>query len=204
MVERLEDYPYSSYRAYICRDREDITDCDLILAMISGNNGESPDRYKAFVEDAIGRKVGNPLEHVYGGVILGGERYIEETLKRIAGKEVDRKEDISCRRALGSKLPRLDAEWIIDQVCSYFHISRDDVLTRKGEHRDLTIYLAKRYTNLSNRQIGEIFGDLSYSAVTKVEQRFRQKMGEGCVPGKKSANLGNLFVQCQGLTPALR
>ncbi len=78
--------------------------------------------------------------------------------------------------ALGSRLSRLDVEWIIDHIGSYFHTSKDGLLTRKGEHRDLAIYLIKRYTNLSNRQIGEIFGDPSYSAVTKVEQRFRQKM----------------------------
>ena len=44
---------------------------------------------------------------------------------------------------------------------------------RKGKKRDLAIYyLPNRYMNLSNRQIGEIFGTLSYSAVSKVYQRF--------------------------------
>ena len=175
MVERPQDYPHSSYRRYICSDKEDIANSDLILEMISGNNEDAPGRYKAFVENAIGGDVRNPLEHVYGGVILGGERYIKETLERLEGKGIDQKEDISCRGALG-RLSQLDVEWIIDQVCSYFHTSKDDILNSKGEQRNLAIYLAKRYSNLSNREIGEIFGNLSYSAVTKVYQRFMQKM----------------------------
>lgn len=198
IVERPEDYPYSSYRIYISPDKKGIVDRDLILEMISGNNKDAPGRYKAFVEDAIGKDVGNPLEHVYGGVILGGEKYIEETLERLAGKEIDHKEDISCRGALGSRLSRIDVECIIDQVCRYFHTSKDDILNKKGEKRDLAIYLTKRYTNLLNRQIGEIFGNLSYSAVTKVYQRFMQKMEKDTLLTKKVRTLKTYLSNVKG------
>ncbi|MGA1823589.1 MAG: helix-turn-helix domain-containing protein [bacterium] len=129
-------------------------------------------------EDAIGKNVGNPLEHVYGGVIPGGEKYIEKTLDRLKGQDISRKMDISCREAWSSELSHIDVNCIIDQVCKYFRTSKDDILNRKGEKRDVAIYLVKRYTNLSNRQIGEIFGSLSYSAVSKVYKRFMQKMAK--------------------------
>ncbi|MEW6378761.1 MAG: transposase [bacterium] len=176
MVERPEDYPFSSYRAYVCKDAEDIISHDLIWEMISRNKQEAPGRYKAFVEDAIGIEGENPLRNIYGGVILGGGEFIEETLRKFQGKEIAKRCDISCRRALSNRLSSLDIEFIIDQMCSCLHTSKDDIFNKNGKYRDLAVYLAKRYTNLSNRQIGQIFTNLSYSAVTKVCQRFIQKM----------------------------
>ena len=55
-------------------------------------------------------------------------------------------------------------------------VSVDDLTSGKGEPRDTVIYLIKKYTGLTNRQIGEIFGGLSYSAVAKVNQRFAEKL----------------------------
>jgi chromosomal replication initiation ATPase DnaA len=50
-------------------------------------------------------------------------------------------------------------------------------LTRiRGEPRKLTIYLLKKYTGMPNRQIGEFFGGLSYSAVAKLRERFSAEM----------------------------
>ena len=38
------------------------------------------------------------------------------------------------------------------------------------------IYLLKKYTTLTNSQIGQLFGNISYSALTRVVQRFEQKI----------------------------
>ena len=38
----------------------------------------------------------------------------------------------------------------------------DDLTSGKGELRDTAICLVKKYTGLTNRQNGEIFGGLSY------------------------------------------
>ena len=54
-------------------------------------------------------------------------------------------------------------------------VSVDDLTSGKGEPRDTVIYLIKKYTGLTNRQIGEIFGGLSYSAVAKIHKRFSEK-----------------------------
>ena len=37
-------------------------------------------------------------------------------------------------------------------------------------------YLLKKYTTLTNSQIGQLFENISYSAVTRVVQRFEQKI----------------------------
>jgi len=43
---------------------------------------------------------------------------------------------------------------------------------RVAEWRNMTIYLMKKFTDITNGQIGELFGGLSYSAVAKAYQRF--------------------------------
>ena len=47
---------------------------------------------------------------------------------------------------------------------------------KRKEFRDISIYLMKKFTSLSNSEIGHFFGDLTYSAVAKVYQRLEKKM----------------------------
>ena len=78
MVERPEDYPYSSYRAYIYKNKKDIVYRDLILGMMSKTRKDSIDRYKNFVGGAIEVDLETPIKNVYGGMILGGATFIKE------------------------------------------------------------------------------------------------------------------------------
>ena len=43
---------------------------------------------------------------------------------------------------------------------------------RAGGIGKIAVYLMKKLTGMSNKQIGHLFGGLSYSAVSKVYQRF--------------------------------
>lgn len=42
--------------------------------------------------------------------------------------------------------------------------------------RDMAIYLLKRHTSVLNRQIGDLFEGLTYSGVSKANQRFSMRM----------------------------
>ncbi len=55
--------------------------------MTAAERKEARKKYRNYVEAGIGADIESPLENVYGGMILGGERFIKETLKRI--KEED-------------------------------------------------------------------------------------------------------------------
>jgi chromosomal replication initiation ATPase DnaA len=46
---------------------------------------------------------------------------------------------------------------------------------KRKEYRDMAIFLMKKSTGLTNRQIGSLFGNLSYSGVAKANQRFSEK-----------------------------
>jgi REP element-mobilizing transposase RayT len=182
IVERPEEYPYSSYRSYVQEDGEDIVCRDFIWKMIAENKPEDAAcRYKDFVDIAIGRELTNPLKQAHGGMILGEKAFIKNTMQRLKSMDLH-KGDISYSREPNKVC---DSDNIIDKICSFFEKSRDDLFNEKGEWRNISLYLIKKYTSLSNKQIGKIFGNISYSAVAKVYQRYSLKIASDPELAKK-------------------
>lgn len=173
MVQKPEDYPHSSYGSFISNRRDDIVYRDLILGIISKNENKSMRDYKHFAEDAIGKKIDTPLKKIYGGAIAGGDKFIGKVLGQLVNADLD-KEDISNRRELKSKYK---PEEILEKVSSALNVEKDRIVNGEVKHcRSAAIYLIKKYTGLSNREIGRIFGNLSYSGVSKVYRRFEEKI----------------------------
>lgn len=195
IVEKPEEYPYSSYKSYISGDKENMVIQYLILGMLSGQKGDARKRYRAFVESAVGEELDNPLKKVYGGMILGRESFIKEILSRI--KEEDwQKEEVSHRRALKGALGTKD---VLNAISKHYKVSMEEILRNKsGELRKIAIYMIKRHTGATNRQIGELFGDISYSAVAKAYQRFSKQLGKDKTMRKKIAKIDMKmsYVKC--------
>jgi chromosomal replication initiation ATPase DnaA len=57
-------------------------------------------------------------------------------------------------------------------LASYY---REEVVTC-SPYRGYAVYLARKHTPYSNREIGEYFGEITYSAVTKVGTRLKEQM----------------------------
>jgi hypothetical protein len=131
-------------------------------------NSDAARRYKAFVEKSMEQEQEDPFKNVFAGAILGHKLFIKEALKRLKEGVTQRKE-ISCRKELDSAYT---AEVIIKIIAGYFKVQDNEILKDKGDYKKISICLLKSKTSLSNRQIGEMFGGLSYSAVAKVYERF--------------------------------
>jgi len=145
-------------------------DREMILGMVSNKPKEAFERYRYFTEKEMGEAVESPLKKVYAGMILGEERFVKKALKRV--KETwEGKHEISHRKRLQSVS---GAEEILELVCRENKVTRE-VVGKRGEERDLAIYLLKRYTESTNGQIGEMFG-LSFSAVTKAAERISSRL----------------------------
>ena len=69
---------------------------------------------------------------------------------------------------------------ILSQITStYYGISIKDILVKgrkRNNIRDISIYIARRYTSFSNIDIGDYFGGISKSAVSEVYKRIELKM----------------------------
>jgi putative transposase len=175
LAPKPDQYPYSSYGAYISKKDDDLISRDLVLGMISTDQSQAIRKYKDFVEAGIGKDLTNPLAKVYAGMIAGGNQFIQDVLQRIDGQKVAKKE-VSFRKALKSSVDLKGV--IVEALCSYYGITREEFFRKKGIFRNLGIYLLKKHTSLSNRDIGRLFNDISFSAVTQASTRLIKKMAE--------------------------
>ncbi|RMF87410.1 MAG: transposase [Nitrospinota bacterium] len=173
MVKRPEDYPHSSYPCYIGKEKSDLLTTELVLSLYARDPKTAKQRYREFVESALGREIENPYNRVYGGMILGGESFIKDVLRRLKTKDLQR-EDISYRREL---LGKADLEDIITHVALAYGLTVQEVQQGKNrEARKVAIYLIKKHTAVTNREIGERFGGISPSAVSKVVERTEREI----------------------------
>lgn len=174
IVEKPEEYEQSSYKSFISKRAGDISHQELILSMISKEEGEARKKYKVFVDNGVGKELENPFKKVHGGIILGGAQFIKEILKKVEGEHL-RDKEIANRRKL--KAHRI--EDILKAAGEYYGVSKDTEFGNdSGDKRKVVIYMMKKHTGATNRQIGEYFGGLSYSAVAKIYERFARRLKE--------------------------
>jgi len=197
IVEQPQGYPHSSYKSFISKKGEEIITRDLIWRMISKDKRYGPSRYRSFVERELEWKLENPLEGVYAGLVLGGKSFIREALGRLKDN-VYRREEVSHRRALQT---RYEAEEIAELVSEHFGVSAEGLLGRRNDRRNLLIYLLKNQTGMTNKEIGEFVGGLSYSGVSRVEQRFVEKLKKHRALNKDLKAVLRKMSKVKGLLP---
>jgi REP element-mobilizing transposase RayT len=174
IAEKPQDYPYSSYGSYIKDKGDDMVYRDLILGMISKNRKQAISGYRSFVEEIRIEELENPIKDLYGGIILGSKTFIKQSLEKLKDKKLEDK-DTSFRKAI---FKRAEPEEQLEAIASYLTLSVADLAQLKGEERDIVIYILKTCTDLSNKEVGEYFGGLSYSAVAKIKERFLNKLNK--------------------------
>jgi REP element-mobilizing transposase RayT len=175
MVEKPEEYPHSSYGSYVSDRKEEIVTKDMILGMLTGTGENREERYKVFVESALGEEPKSPMEKVYGGMMLGGEGFIREVLSRLENEQMEGVE-VSHRKTLRAIV---GMEEIISALCGHYGVGLEEVSgNKRSETRNAGVYLLKKYTGATNTEIGEMFGGISYSAVAKIFQNFSRLMAD--------------------------
>ena len=167
IVERPEEYINSSYRSYIRNREDDIVHHDQILQMITKDKKIAPKMYKQFVENGAEGDLENPFSKIYGGSILGKTSFIKQALNTLKEGVVSRKET-SHRKVLETAF---ESDVVVNAVSDYFGIEEEAVRNDKKRYRNISIYIMKKYTEMTNSQIGQNFNELSFSAVSKVYQR---------------------------------
>ena len=141
---------------------------------------ETAEQRNSFMIDLAEDITNNPMQKLYAQVALGSDEFIAG-LKKILKK--DHTYGISNRRLLNSisnpgTIMRITAE--------EFNVTEDQ-LKAKGVHRNAAIYLVKRYSGLGNNEVGELFGGMHYTAVSRLCSRFYEQLGSNKNLEKKIA-----------------
>ncbi|MFC1668247.1 transposase [Chlamydiota bacterium] len=170
MCENPEDYNWSSYREYLGLNKTELINKENLKDYTDLNKR----KYKSFVMNAIGKEK-NLFSNVYGGILLGSAEFIEKTLKN--AKNLIGEKEISYKRALHTSL---EIDEIVSVVSAKLKTDKKSLYNKcncQREERKIAIYIAKRLTEKSNREIGAAFG-ISYTAVSKIAKSIEQNLVE--------------------------
>jgi putative transposase len=172
-VKKTEDYYWSSYPGYLWkRKQQKWVDYSLILSQFGSHDRERRSHYKAFVDKEEGE--GNPLDKVINQTILGGENFYQKIKEILRGKKSGK--EIINRKRIGQGITW---NYILSEVSRNLKVSEKEIReTKKRGHiaKELTVYLMKKYSGMSNNEIATIFGGMHPSAMTKIAQRMEGKI----------------------------
>ncbi|MGB7291280.1 MAG: helix-turn-helix domain-containing protein [Thermodesulfobacteriota bacterium] len=175
IVDMPDEYEWSSYGGYISKRRQvRWVEYSWILSNFGSDNKRARSNYRKFVEEGVDRRVDNPFKNVYGQVLLGGEKFRERIRDLIKNQPLG--EGVVERKRFEGFV---NVDELVRAAGDAFGVKEEDLKTRGGRNnkaRNVAISLAKRYCGLSNQKIGEIFGGIHYSAVSKVSSRLEEEM----------------------------
>ena len=159
IVHIPERYRWSSYNAYLTRKNDRYIDKHRIKDGLGMNEAQ----YKRFVQEGINNKI-DLFSQVYAGFLLGSAKFIKEKLQDLKGK-VESK-DFSYRKEISATA---DIEVLVNSVAKVYNKNAEDLYKKNKPlpERKIAIFLLKRFTQLTNSEIGEKFG-ITFSAVSKI------------------------------------
>jgi len=140
--------------------------------MIYRDPGQAPQRYKNFVLSVSGAETESPLRNALGNLILGDRDFAKEALGRVEAGALEHG-DIARSRELRSAW-KTDA--VIDALCQHFDLSRKTFPANIAQNRDIAIFVLRKHTGMTNKQVAETLGVATGSAVAKAYQRFQAKL----------------------------
>ncbi len=171
IVQVPEKYKWSSYNAYLARKSDIHIDKDRIKNSLDMNGAQ----YRQFVQDGINNKV-DLFSQVYAGFLLGSTKFIKGKLAYLKGK-VESK-DFSYHKEISAMV---DEEGLVNAIAKVYNKNTEDLYKKNKPlpERKIAIYLLKRFTQLTNSQIGEKFG-ITFSAVSKAARDADSLIQQDC------------------------
>jgi REP element-mobilizing transposase RayT/DNA-binding CsgD family transcriptional regulator len=174
VVERLADYRWSSYLTYAYdRKSPEWLSTDVILSQFEGH--ERHRRYREMVQK-YAKEEKRLLEDLRHGLFWGSHQFVERLRKEQLPSKLDSSLPQQTQLAKASdpfdilksaqRLLKCDVERFV---------RKERVKGTDKDKRDLLIYLLWKSGELSNSQIGQLFG-ISYSAVSHAVKSLKSKM----------------------------
>ena len=174
LVKSLEDYSWSSHRAYISKGNEgNWLHKDFVLSMLEENKSKRRQTYLDFMK----QEESETLRTLYGKkklpLLLGAKDFIDDIRQKYHDKT-------SVKEVPQVKELFLDKSKIEKAVCGVYQIEVNDILkSRRGnynEARNVAIYVIRKHAGASLKDIGFRFGMNSYTSVSSVIMRIKQVM----------------------------
>jgi putative transposase len=163
-------YQWSSYHGYLGK-KDEYIDKDEMKQYLGMTRGQ----YQRFVLDGI-KKRKDPLKKVYAGFLLGSVGFIKDKLQDLEIQITS--DDVAHKRMLRDDIEV--AEEIIKEVTEYYKTTIEEMkksMNRPMHAKHVLVYLLRRLTGLSNREIGRYVG-MRPAAVSRAGISIEQRLNE--------------------------
>jgi len=142
---------------------------EMVITQLDNDLIKSRTMYKRYLLENL--TMDFPVKDIYRGIALGDETFIQRIESKI--KSVGEKREIQTTKYQDSYSP----EDIIQKVSQAFNLTKGEVLKKQrgNLYRQITLYLVKRYSFLSLKEIGKIF-NMDYTAVSQATRRFEARI----------------------------
>ena len=173
IVDRPEDYRYSSLNYYLGKKRNNIEKLNrnFILFQFDSNLRIASKKY---YEHLMKNSLCDDLKaNTYKSIAIGNRDFIENIENKL--KEIPKNIELLSTNMDKSRYP----DEIIELVKKEFKITEEDIFKKKRNNffRKITIYLLKIYTRMKSEEIGEMF-DIKRNSVSSVVKSVRDTLNE--------------------------
>lgn len=153
LVERLEDYPWSSYPAYLNRaPAPDWLNREQSYRLL-GHRGRYS-QYRSYVERGVDEEVGTFYGKAHWSPVLGDDGFKRE----VSGKDW---KNVSRETLRGQLYGPVPPERILKAVGDVFAFKKDEILSnrrgQRNEARQAAMWLCQRLGGMSHAEIARLF-----------------------------------------------
>ena len=169
------EYQWSSYRFFVTSQVSQIVSPEIVLRLYGEDINKARKRYRRFVERELGLDV---MAEEKRRVVYGSAEFQDKILDLINDRLSHNLPEVRILRREG-KIDRIQ-----EIVATRYNIAAD-CLTQKGnryiskevlEARNLSLYLARIFTEKTHREIGKAFGGLCDSRVSRYISKITEQL----------------------------
>jgi REP element-mobilizing transposase RayT len=176
LVERPQEYRWSSYRAYVSGKPMRGLATSLVLEQLGGKQREQIRSYREYVESAQDGGARDERPPTIKQVFIGDTDFAEQVFnKRPVGVAVERAYTLSDVEAAVCQMSRIDRE----------ELRRPQRRSAVKRARELFMYLGRRHTGASLREIADRIGVRDISTVSHGEKRVSDSLRENSAQAKQ-------------------
>jgi DNA-directed RNA polymerase specialized sigma subunit len=130
--------------------------------------------YARFITDGIGREIRNPFRDVKYGLLLGDESFVK-IMRAECIEEGSKREQPSYRELV---VENIEPQRVIECVAEVYGVQKNMMLDYYGnsELRGIVSELLYRYSDVTQAEIGNLLGGISYSGVSRLRHRLQRKL----------------------------
>ncbi len=170
VVDRPQEWRWSSYPGYHWAVRQlPWVTYRYVLAEFGRDEKKARQRYRRFVDAGVDSMPAAPWRDAVEGLIVGGERYVEQVQELLIGRRTDRSvEDLEALR------PRPSLRRIVQAVAESFGADISMWAPGRrvdGEARAVAAFLARRRFGYRAREVADALGYTSHGGVVGAIRR---------------------------------